>query len=302
MPPGGDTEEVPERQQAEALFLENLDWIRRSAASLCRRYGLTGDQADEACSWCIEKLIDHDYAPLRKFRGDSSIRTYLVVVVAALFRDYRASHWGRWRPSAAALRAGHLAMRLETLVYRDGCTLDQAARTLRAAGETELSDRELAAMLEKLPVRGPLRPYEAGEAPLETITGETSADDAVDTGEAEQTRGRVLAALARVLAELPAEDRLILRHHYWNGLSVADVARALRLPQKPLYRRIEGILRQLRRGLVAAGVQPEQMREFLGRLPGEDQAPEELREFLAEPPPGEESHAQLDGYLGKLPP
>jgi RNA polymerase sigma factor (sigma-70 family) len=296
MPPGGDTEEVPERQKAEALFLANLDWIERSAASLCRRYGLTGDEGEDVCSWVKLKLIEDDYAPLRKFRGDSSIRTYLVVVVAALFRDYRAGHWGRWRPSAAALRAGPLAVRLETLVYRDGCTLDQAARTLRASGETDLPDRSLAVLLAQLPVRGPLRPYEAGEAPLEGVSGNSFAEETVARDEAEHARSRVFAALNRALLRLPPDDRLIVRLHYWKGMSVADVSRALKLPQKPLYRRIEGILKQLRRALLAEGVQPEQMREFLGELPAENDQPEQLREFLAEPA------VQIDGYLGKLPP
>jgi RNA polymerase sigma factor (sigma-70 family) len=296
MPPGGDREEVPDRQKAEALFLTNLEWVERSVASLCRRYGLGGDEVDDVASWVKLKLIEDDYAALRKFRGDSSIRTYLVVVVAALFRDYRASNWGRWRPSAAALRGGPLAVRLETLVYRDGCTLDQAGRILRDSGATDLPDRSLAALLAQLPVRGPLRPYEAGEAPLEGVSGNSFAEDAVDTDEAEHARSRVFDALNRALLRLPPEDRLIVRLHYWKGLSVADVSRALKLPQKPLYRRIEGILKQLRRALLAEGVQPEQMREFLGELPAEKEQPEQLREFLAEP------SVQLDGYLGKLPP
>jgi RNA polymerase sigma factor (sigma-70 family) len=266
MPPGGDTEEVPERQKAEALFLANLEWVKRSVASLCRRYGLGGDEAQDVCSWVELKLIEDDYAAIRKFRGDSSIHTYLVVVVAALFRDYRAGHWGRWRPSAAALRGGRLTVRLETLVYRDGCTLDQAARTLRAAGETEATDAELARLLATLPVRGPLRPYEAGEAPLDSVPAASSAEERIADEEAEQTRRTVFGALDRVMAHLTDEDRLILRLQYWKGLSVADVARALNLPQKPLYRRVERILGQLRRDLPTAGVQPEQLRDFLGEL------------------------------------
>lgn len=267
MPPGGDSrEEVPERQKAEALFLANLEWIERSAASLCRRYGLHGDEAEDVCSWVKLKLIEDDYAPLRKFRGDSSIRTYLVVVVAALFRDYRAGHWGRWRPSAAALRAGPLAVRLETLVYRDGCTLDQAARTLRQSGETEQSDAELSRLLAQLPVRGPLRPYEAGEAPLEALPAASFADERVSADEALRTRRAVFGALEQAMAHLPDEDRLIIRLVYWKGLSVADVSRALKVPQKPLYRRIERILGQLRRELPGAGVQPEQLRDFLVEL------------------------------------
>jgi RNA polymerase sigma factor for flagellar operon FliA len=267
MPPGGDSrEEVPERQKAEALFLANLEWIERSAASLCRRYGLAGDEAEDVCSWVKLRLIEDDYAPLRKFREESSIRTYLVVVVSSLFRDYRAGHWGRWRPSAAALRAGNLAVRLETLVYRDGCTLDQAARTLRAAGDVKLTDGELARLLAGLPVRGPLRPYEAGEAPLEAVAAASSAEERVAEGEADRTRGAVFGALERVMARLPEEDRLIIQLIYWQGLSVADVARVRSLPQKPLYRRIDRILVQLRRELQVEGVQPEQMRDILGEL------------------------------------
>lgn len=266
MPPGGDREQGPERQQAEALFLANLDWINRSTAVLCRRYGLAGDEADDVASWVRLKVIEDDYAPIRKFRGDSSIRTYLVVVVASLFRDYRAGHWGRWRPSAAALRRGRLAVRLETLVYRDGCTLDQAARTLREAGETQQADRQLAELLAELPVRGPLRPYEVGEAPLDAFAAASSAEERVAEDESERSRQRLFGALERVMARLSDEDRLIIQLQFWKGLSVADVARALTLPQKPLYRRIERILGQLRRELPAEGVQPEQLRDFLGEL------------------------------------
>ena len=53
---------------------------------------------------------------------------------------------------------------------------------------------------------------------------------------------------------------------YTVPIGVADVARVRSLPQKPLYRRIERILTQLRRDLPVEGVQPEQLREFLGEL------------------------------------
>lgn len=267
MPPGGDRDEVQDRQKAEALFLANRAWIERTVAALCRRYGVRGEDAEDVCSWVRVKLIEDDYAPLRKFRGESAVSTYLVVVVSALFRDYRASNWGRWRPSAAAQRGGSVAVRLETLVYRDGCTLDQAARTLRARGETDLSDKQLAELLASLPVRGPLRPYEAGEAPLEAVPAQSSADERVAADEAERERETVLGALREGMKRLEDEDRLILQLHYWKGLSVADVSRALNLPQKPLYRRLDRIQGQLRRELSARGVALEQLRGILGEPP-----------------------------------
>jgi RNA polymerase sigma factor (sigma-70 family) len=255
-------EEAPDRSAAEAMMIANLDWIERTTASLCRRHGISGDEADDVAAWIKLKLAEDDYAPLRKFRGDSSIRTYLVVVVTMLFRDYRAGHWGRWRPSATALRAGPLAVRLETLIYRDGCTLSQAAEVLRSSGETDAGDRDLAQLLAQLPVRGPLRPVEEGEAALRTVHA-GSADAGIHAEEAEQQLARVRVSLERVLNALPEEDRLILRLMYWKGLSVGDVARALHLPQKPLYRRIESLFKGLRREMKDEGVDPSMLREAL---------------------------------------
>ena len=64
------------------LLVQNLAWIRRVAASLCRHRGLSGDDADEFASWAILRLIDNDYAIVRKFRrplipGSTSSTTYL---------------------------------------------------------------------------------------------------------------------------------------------------------------------------------------------------------------------------------
>ena len=258
---------MPERREAEALFLANLDWVERSVASICRRYGLRGEEAEDLASWTKLKLIEDDYAILRKFRGDSSIRTYLMVVVAALFRDYRAGAWGRWRPSAAALRRGRLAVRLETLIYRDGCTFDHAEQMLRAAGETDLPGRELVALFAELPRRGPMRPGRAGIASVETLPGADTAESRVTAAEAERERDAVYGALLQALDRLPHEDGLILRLQYWKGFSVAEIARALRLPQKPLYRRIERLLTGLRRELEARGIGPEQLRRLLEELP-----------------------------------
>lgn len=263
MSPGFGMQSSPERQNAERLFLEHREWVDRCVASLCRRYGVAGDEVEDVASWTRVRLIEDDYAALRKFRGESSPRTYLTVVVAALFRDYRAERWGRWRPSAAALRHGRVAVRLETLVHRDGCALAQAGEILRAAGETELSDRQLAELLATLPERVPLRPREVGADPLDLVPGAAAADAGVVAAEAGAERSRAEDALKHALTALPAEDRVILQLQFWKGLSVADVSRALNLPQKPLYRRIERLLARLRGELETAGISREQVRALL---------------------------------------
>jgi RNA polymerase sigma factor (sigma-70 family) len=242
------------RQECEAAIVAHHGWIRQAAAALCRRYGMSGTEGEDFASWATLRLIDDDYAVLRKFRGESALRTYLVVVVAMLHREYRSRTWGRWRPSAAARRAGAIAVRLETLVHRDGYPLPQAIQQVRTAGETALSERQLAALFATLPRRAAARPAEALLDALADVPDPAGADDAVTASEHDATRLALGKALRAALDALPAEDRLIVQMRYWEGSSVADIARALGLAQKPLYRRLERALATLRRSLEAAGV------------------------------------------------
>lgn len=254
------------RLGAEALLLENLTWVDRVVRSVSRRNGLRDDEAEEFASWTRLKLVEDDYAVIRKFRGESAITTYLTVVITMLAREYRATRWGRWRSSAAAQRQGPLGVRLETLVYRDGYTLHQAAEVLRTNGETELSARELAEMLVQLNVRGPLRPVEVGPEPLASSVSASSADEIVRAEESETERRQVVETLERAIEMLPPQDRVIVRLRFWEGMSIVDIARRLNLPQKPLYRRLTSALEQLRTQLEAAGVSVELVRTRLGEM------------------------------------
>ncbi len=253
---------MPERQQLEALFLDNLAAIERIAASICRRHGLSREDTEDFTSSAEVKLVEDDYAVLSRFRGDSSITTYLAVVLAMLFRDYRAQQWGRWRPSAVARSHGPVAVRLETLVHRDGYSLDEAAEVLRSSGASEISPRELGALYAKLPPRAPLRPVDVGPEPLGVAAATGGADDLLLAHVAEVDRRNMAAALQRALEQLPVEDRLILRMRFWGKLSVADIARGLNLQQKGLYRRINGALTTLREQLEATGISREQAQQI----------------------------------------
>jgi len=84
--------------------------------------------------------------------------------------------------------------------------------------------------------------------------------------EANDRRRAADAALSAALGKLPAEDRLILRLRYWDGASVADIARHLSVPQKPLYRRIDRALSALRTHLELQGISRDDARALLDDL------------------------------------
>jgi RNA polymerase sigma factor (sigma-70 family) len=250
MPPSGVPITDPER-----AFLEHLHTMERVCACIARRHALSASDAEEFTSWVRLKIIDSDYAVYRKFAGRSSISTYLSVVLGHLFLDYRNSLWGRWRPSAQATRLGTTGIRLEELLNRDGYALREAMEVLRSAG-VDLSDVEFARMARSLPRREP-----SDEVPLEALEG--SPQEAVRAPMEARDSDDALAVVRAAIAALADEDQVIVRMRFWDGVSIADIARALHTEQKPLYRRIESIEHKLRNALHASGIDREHARELL---------------------------------------
>jgi RNA polymerase sigma factor (sigma-70 family) len=239
----------------ERLLTDNLSTIRALSSRMAWRGGLSPDDIDDFCSHVVEKLLDRDYEILRQFQGRSSLPTYLAVVIQRLFQDYRNHLWGKWRPSMEARRQGPLAIRLEQLLVRDGLTLNEAFATMDGSGAS-IDRQNLERIAQALPVR--VGRQFAGDDVLEHVPdGSPGAEDRAIANGLRSGAERIRAALDDALATLPDEDASLIRLCFWEHMSIAAVARALAVPQKPLYRRIERTLDQLRRALGAAGLHAE---------------------------------------------
>ena len=97
----------------QQLLLDNLDLVERLVRFTARRHHLSFTDAEEFASIVRLKLVENDFAILRKFEGRSLLSTYLTVVIERLCHDFSIARWGKWRPSAAARRQGDVAMLLE---------------------------------------------------------------------------------------------------------------------------------------------------------------------------------------------
>ena len=239
----------------ERSFIDSLPAIERIVGAIARRHSLNASEAEEFAAWARARLIDSDYAVFRKFGGRSSLSTYLTVVLTNAFRDYRNSLWGRWRPSAAATRLGPTAIRIEELIYRDGHSLREAIGVLQSSGCRD-PDSEIAKLAARLPQRQ--RTTEVG---LESADEIAVSPGGTDWDSDEQP---IVAALRQVVEQLPPDERVITRMRFWDDISVADIARALRIEQKPLYRKLESIKARLRDWLEARGIDRERAAELLG--------------------------------------
>ncbi len=242
-------------------LLGHLPLIERVVSSLARRKGLSRDEEDDFRSWLRVRLLEDGDAVLAKFGGRCRLSTYLTTVVHNLFRDYRIAKWGKWRPSAAARRLGTVAMRLETLLWRDGIGFDEAVEMLRRNHGVRASPAELADLAARLPPREPRR-FE-GDETLERLPAPADPERRVRDRELAATARRIEDGLGQGLAALPAEDRLILKMWVQDDLTVAAIARLLGLDQKPLYRRLEALLAGLRRHLEADGLTRREVGEVV---------------------------------------
>src|SRR5262245_13477885 len=236
-------------------YVEQLDVIDRIASSIGRRNGLHGADAEDFAADVRLKLLQDDYAVLRKYRGASNRTTFLTVVISNLFRDHRIKHWGKWRPSAEAKRQGEVAVRLEAAIYRDQLSFEQACGFLAQDSRLKVDRAELRKVLASLPHRAPKRHENGGY--VEDVPSSDSADGPLLDHERERRLQAAKAALGHAVDRLAPEDRVIVRLHFYEGFSIADVARAVRIPQKPLYARMKRLLETLHKDLAAQGIGPD---------------------------------------------
>ena len=249
-------------ESPEALYERRLGQIEGVLSWVARRFCMAPDEAEEFRSWAHLRLIEDDYRALRGFAGRSSLATYLTSVVQNLARDHRMKRWGRWRPSAAAERLGLVAVQLETLVERDGFSLDEAVEMLRANHGVRRSRIELVELAAKLPPR-PRLEFAGGEAVAAAASG-SRADEGVRETERLRILQRARRELGRCLAELDVEDRLVLKMHYQDGLTISAIAAALDLDQRRLYSRRDRCRRELKKCLEGPGLDAAEVLEALG--------------------------------------
>lgn len=236
------------------LLLAHLETVRRVVRHIAKRKGLDEQSEDDLASYVRLRLVENEYAVLRRYRGDASPSTYLAAVVHRFFVDFARERWNRWRPSRTACRLGPVAVELETLVLRDGFSQEEAVRKLAQGLGRRTTRAELERLLALLPRGGPREVLSLSEMDpdSEPFADEGGAGNDLET---RTLRSAAERALIRGLSRMDPQDLLILRLRFVSGRKVTEIARLLELEQRPLYRRIERLLRDLREELAEAGVE-----------------------------------------------
>ena len=233
----------------EAAFLSNLALIDGVVRFICQRHKLSGSEAEDFSSEVRLRIVDNDYEVFRRFQQRSQPAHVSDRRHPANLSGLPESPLGQVAdPSAEARRlgpAGHqarAAARARGLALRGGVS--------RCCGPTRASPPPNPTLQRSRSGcrNGRAAPWSAKRRsrPLPAADGAVGririlSEERRDADPA-GSRPRSAAPCKR----LATRTGCILRLKFQEGLGIADIARALHLEQKPLYRRLDGLLDRLR--------------------------------------------------------
>lgn len=263
-----DTPHLKERpdvevQEARDLLEANLALVGRAAAFACRRYRFAPDDAEEFTAIVHLKLVEDQCAVLRSWEGRSALSTFLNIVIQRWALDYRIHEWGKWHPSAEAKRMGTVAVELEQILHRDGRTIEEALPFFASKHE-DITLESLRKIAASLPRRAPKR----HDVPVEEaapLSGPYDIEDHALAEERRRTADRVATLVCAAIDRRPEDLRLILQLRFVQGMTVAQIARALQRDQKLLYRLLERCMHEIQEELEAEGMDPRDVLDLVGR-------------------------------------
>jgi RNA polymerase sigma factor (sigma-70 family) len=237
--------------QGELDYAVYLEPVRRAVGRTARRSRLSSADADDLHSELWVRLLRDRGLLVRQFRGAASLESYLGKVARNLVIDRRRKAWGKWRPTASALRAGAVVVQLEKMITRDGLSPDVAVACFHADHPEMRRD-----FLEQVAhsVAPKARRRTVPEAVLVArVSPEPSPYEAVRRVEDERTGASLSRVLAAALRSFSPRERNLIVWRYAEGRPVADIARALDVDHKALYRRFETLRKRLRQQLESGG-------------------------------------------------
>jgi RNA polymerase sigma factor (sigma-70 family) len=222
----------------DAAWNEFLAGYSAVIVHVIRRCGVASHRVDECFLHICEALSESESRRLRSFRpdGPASFKTWLMAVVANLCIDWKRREQGRVRSLPSVSRLPELDRQVYRCIFehrmtRTQCFLSLSPRfpELTEGGLAEINARLFQLLTPQqrwqLTVRTPTR------APVMRSCSTEDTDELRQVAQpgpgpdelAEEAQEQ--DRLQQALASLPAEQRLLLRLRYQQGLSLAEIAR-----------------------------------------------------------------------------
>lgn len=227
------------------------------------------NEALELSNLVLNKLEANEYKILKQFQGKSKLTTYLTAIISRQAVDMLRQKHGRNRQKERAGALGPLGDKVYKIVFQQGLSLVEVQKDFLRRRLPVPTDEAIQEVIDNIqgPVKIPadtpdiktgfLKPADNPGGNVVEIPDHASNPEQTML---DQTRNQsVNLSLAELLDKLSGEDRMILRMRFGFGehekqAKIPEIAAALHISPKTVYKRITTILGTCRKHLELKGV------------------------------------------------
>lgn len=249
---------------AAEFYANQLKQIDEAISIICRKHGMSRDEAKDFSQHVHLQLMEDDYKKLRAYKGNSSLKTYLHTVISRIFIDQVRV---KWHPSTEAVRMGAAAIELEKLIYRNQYAVHEACQILASNPATAMDENAARDILGRLPWKTP-RPTRIDDSEERLMSVRDTAHDPetlITRKQQHQKKQKLIAIIGDIISSLSGEDKLLIKLLFINGHRISEISRLLGKDDRQLYKRTQTILRGLREAMADAGIGEGDIREILDK-------------------------------------
>ena len=247
-------------QDAGDAWVEFLDLYGPVLYHTALAHSPSNDAAADCYVHICERLAENHFKRLLKFnlQGSASFTTWLRVVARNLCFDWYRSHSGRHRPFKALGNLSPLELEIYKLRFAQGSTQDETVRQVSKTYPAVAVD-EIFAIEERLQrslnsrqrwILSARRQTQFSAIAIAAEEAEPKEFEIPDPQPNQETlfaTAEQQAQLRKLVASLPADERILLQLRFEQELSLDEVARLCGLGDgQRVHRRISAILRKLR--------------------------------------------------------
>ena len=246
--------------------------------SLCRRsFEKNNDLANDCFLYVFEKLKEDGSRRIKAYKGRSSFRTFLYSVTSKLIIDFRRKSFGYKVLPKFYWEFDEINRYIFKLFFYQNLTTGWAENAVKT--EFKLSQEEAQGRVDIVEkriresrLRGETK-IEKQEIHIEEIDTLASEDKKSDPEEIMiatengKQKENFLKVLKEEVQKMDDEDSLILQLYFEQGLSARQISSAIPgIKEKSVYKKIEKILRNLRKHLQENGITQEDVKDIFERL------------------------------------
>jgi DNA-directed RNA polymerase specialized sigma24 family protein len=252
------------------LFLRaHQQEIRETVKYLCIRHGVTDTYADDIQQETLKLLIENNYERMKKLVGKSNF--YISASIRNLFIDimrFRKKEQGepvRFHNSEEAKRLGDMAIKLETLLYRDRFSYPEACGIL-TSHFTSLTESEVYDLYLKLPIRKTVMRREENPDTDELPSPSLMPDEILIDKEMHDLKSKMESVIQEIKKTLSGDDILLLKMHYEDDMKLSVIAAALHTERRLIEKRLRIIINRFKNGIIARGIDVKDAVEMIAYI------------------------------------